>query len=71
MKETIEWYRVAERIIPSDDAEILMKLGEGSTRLGGLTGVFVGSFHSLTGFRLPGGEDVIPTMWCYFPKGEQ
>ena len=68
MKETIEWYDAGDVFKRPDTGEdILMKLGGP----GEIRGVLAGNFYSLIGFVLPCGECVAPTMWCYFPKGQQ
>jgi len=66
MKETIEWYRVTDAKRPDDGEEILMQLHSDDGTLCVYTG-----FYTDQGFVLAHGEYVSPTMWCYFPKGEQ
>ena len=69
MKETIEWFSVfkdSER--PREEERLLMKLNGAIPHL---QGVQTGTYFWDTGFILDGGESVSPTMWCYFPKGEQ
>lgn len=68
MKETIEWYRNDSDGTPHNGAEVLMKMNGGP---GELIGVLAGNYYTNHGFLLPCGESVSPTMWCYFPKGEQ
>ena len=65
MKETIEWFSVTDRKRPDGDEKILMQLDDGDNQ-----GVFQG-FHTKGGFILTHGDYVSPSMWCYFPKGQQ
>jgi hypothetical protein len=65
MKETIEWFSVTDSKRPDDGEEILMQLDDGDNQ-----GVFPG-FHTKRGFILTHGDYVTPSMWCYFPKGQQ
>ena len=67
MKETIEWYDASDVFKRPDTGEdILMKLsGPGEIQ------EVVAGFHTKRGFILTHGDYVSPSIWCYFPKGQQ
>jgi hypothetical protein len=68
MKETIEWHYTVEEATPFNGADVLMVINGGP---GEIRGVVAGEFYKSAGFVLPCGEPVQPSMWCYFPKGQQ
>lgn len=68
MKETIEWHYTVEEVLPFNGADVLMKLGGP----GEVQEVVAGFYYTKRGFILPlFGDPVSPSMWCYFPKGQQ
>lgn len=64
MKETIEWFSVSEST-PDEAVLVLVKQDDD------ILPVIPAAYSVLGGFLSVFGKPHNPSMWCYFPKGEQ